>query len=300
MAPDMEEDRSSFLAITHPLEQDLQLPERDRDAAQAIAAGLLDAKAANTHRAYDTAWQGFQAWADASGRQSSLPATPQAVALYLGRLAANGKAMATIEQARAAISHFHAAAGMQKGDNPARHPVVAEAMKGWRNQAPAPRQADALTADALAHVRETARLPRRGRRAHGDAGRGPGPGSRGPGNHRSDGRWRSEGAARPWGDVAFWPDGTARITIQKGKNQPEPATVASPRAPPAPCAKSSPTGADPATPVRRWPTGASCGQGRRPGRRLFRTQRQDRHGAPDGGRESADRSGSAPGAVEAR
>ena len=37
---------------------------------------------------------------------------------------------------------------------------------------------------------------------------------------------RSEAAALAWGDVAFWPDGTARITIQKGKNQPEPSTVA--------------------------------------------------------------------------
>ena len=35
-------------------------------------------------------------------------------------------------------------------------------MKGWRNQAPAPAQADALTADALARIRETARLPPRG------------------------------------------------------------------------------------------------------------------------------------------
>ncbi len=71
--------------------------------------------------------------------------------------------MATIEQARAAISHAHAAAGTAKADNPTRHPVVAEAMKGWHNQAPAPKQANALTADALARIRETARLPRRGR-----------------------------------------------------------------------------------------------------------------------------------------
>ena len=42
----------------------------------------------------------------------------QAVALYLGHLAAEGKSIATIEQARAAISHAHAGAGMQKGDNP--------------------------------------------------------------------------------------------------------------------------------------------------------------------------------------
>ena len=37
---------------------------------------------------------------------------------------------------------------------------------------------------------------------------------------------RPEAAALTWGDVEFWPNGTARITIQKGKNQPEPATVA--------------------------------------------------------------------------
>ena len=64
-------------------------------------------------------------------------ATPQAVALYLGHLAVVGKPMATVQQARSAISHFHAAAGMGKGDNPALHPVVSEAVKGWRNRAPA-------------------------------------------------------------------------------------------------------------------------------------------------------------------
>ena len=88
-----------------------------------------------------------------------MPASPQAVALYLGHLAAEGKSLATTSQARAAISHFHAAAGTAKGDNPARHPVVAEVMKGWRNQAPAPRQADALTAEVLAQIREVLQVP---------------------------------------------------------------------------------------------------------------------------------------------
>ena len=37
---------------------------------------------------------------------------------------------------------------------------------------------------------------------------------------------RSEAAALIWTDVEYYPDGTARITIQKSKNQPEPATVA--------------------------------------------------------------------------
>ena len=96
------------------------------------------------------------------------PRTIQAVALYLGHLAAAGRSMAFIEQARAAISHFHAAAGMQKGDNPAGHPVAAEVVRGWRNRAPAPkhpapRHTDALTSDALALVREVLRLPRRSR-----------------------------------------------------------------------------------------------------------------------------------------
>ena len=87
--------------------------------------------AANTRRVYASAWHEFNVWALANGRQS-LPAEPQAVALYLGRLAADGRAMAIIEQARAAISHAHAAEGTAKGDNPARHPVVAETVKGWR------------------------------------------------------------------------------------------------------------------------------------------------------------------------
>ena len=40
------------------------------------------------------------------------------------------QAMATIEQARAAMSHAQAAVGIAKADNPARHPVVAEVVKG--------------------------------------------------------------------------------------------------------------------------------------------------------------------------
>ena len=138
--------------------------------------------------------------------------------------------MATAEQARAAISHFHAAAGMQKADNPARHPVVAEAVRGWRKPAPAPRQADALTADALARVREVLRLPRRSR-----GGRLESPETA----HRraaldmaiigvlaDGGLRRSEAAALTWRDVEHWSDGTGRLTVRKGKNQTEPQTVA--------------------------------------------------------------------------
>ena len=157
MSSDREEDHRSVLATIGQLRENLLLSARDEEAAQAVAAGLRDAKAANTRRVYAPAWHKFNVWALANDRQS-LPAEPQTVAIYLGRLAADGRAMATIEQARAAISHAHAAGGTAKGDNPARHPVVAETVKGWRNQAPAPKQASALIAEALARIRETAQL----------------------------------------------------------------------------------------------------------------------------------------------
>ena len=229
MAADLEEDRSYFLATTGPVEQDLELSEQDRAAAQAVADGLRDAKAANTRRAYRRGWAAFTAWADAHGYQY-MPAAPQTVALYLGHLAAEGKTIATINQARAAISHAHAREGISQTENPARHPVVAETMKGWRNQAPAPKQVDALTTEALARIRETARLPRcspGGRMESAEAAQARGAidlaivGVMGDGGLR-----REEAAALMWSDIEFWEDGSARITIRRGKNQPEPATVA--------------------------------------------------------------------------
>ena len=218
---------SSFLATTVHLPEDLELSSRDHDAAKAVSDGLRDAKAANTRLVYQTAWHLFCEWTLLTGRQS-MPTEPGTVALYLGHLAAEGMGDATIAQARAAISHAHAAQGILKGDNPARHPAGAKILKGWRNQAPAAKQADALTTDALARIRETARLPRRGR------------GSRTEttamaqarvtvdlaiiGVMADAGLRRSEAAAPTWTDIEFWPEGTARITIRKGKNQP--ATVA--------------------------------------------------------------------------
>ena len=249
---DMEEDHRSVLATIGQLRESLVLSARDEEAAEAVDAGLRDAKAPNTRRVYASAWHEFNVWALANGRQSS-PAEPQTVALYLGRLAADGRAMATIEQARAAISHAHAAEGTAKGDNPARHPVVAEVVKGWRNQAPAPKQASALIAEALARIRETARLPRRGRvgrmettaaalaRAAVDLAI--------IGVMADGGLRRSEAAALAWGDVEFWLDGTARLTVQKGKNQPDPATVAVTETTARALRGIQPDGADPAAPV---------------------------------------------------
>ena len=126
-------------------------------------------------------------------------------------------------------------------------------MKGWRNQAPAPKQADALTTDALARIRETARLPRRGRGSRTETTAMAQ--ARGAidlaivGVMADGGLRRSEAAALTWNDVEFWPDGTARITIQKGKNQPEPATVAVTETTARALRDIQPDGADPAASV---------------------------------------------------
>ena len=237
MSADPEEERRSMLASTAHPQEDLELSANDREAAEAVASGIRDAKADNTRRAYGKGWAAFTAWADAHGYQY-MPAAPQAVALYLGRLAADGKSLATISQARAAISHFHAA-GMRKDDNPARHPVVAEAMKGWRNQAAAPKQADALTAEALARVREVLRLPRRGRGGRMEsaetAQRRAALDLAISGALADGGLRRSEAAALTWSDVELWADGTRAASRSRGartkSNRPR---WQSPRQPPAP------------------------------------------------------------------
>ena len=93
---------------------------------------------------------------------------------------------------------------MQMAGHPARHRVVAETMRGWRNPAPAPKQADALN-----RAREVLRLPRRG----------------------CEGRLESaetahKRAALDLAIIGVLADGTGRPTLQKGNNQVEPQTVA--------------------------------------------------------------------------
>ena len=53
MSADREEDRRSVLATIGQLRESLVLSARDEEAAQAVAAGLRDAKAANTRRVYE-------------------------------------------------------------------------------------------------------------------------------------------------------------------------------------------------------------------------------------------------------
>jgi integrase len=87
-------------------------------AALAIAPDLLDqarafataATSENTRRAYRRQWAAFSSWCAARGF-ASLPAQPAAVAVYASELATLGRKVATIDQAMAAISAAHGAAG---------------------------------------------------------------------------------------------------------------------------------------------------------------------------------------------
>ena len=148
--------------------------------------------------------------------------------------------------------------GLRRADNPARHPVVAEAVKGWRNQAAAPRQAAALTTDCPGPgPGDCLRLPRRGprrkrmesaetltrRRAAVDLASPRRPGGRGAeavgGCRPGLGRRRAGGRTAP-----------ARTHGPEGE---EPSRARrqwrSPRPPPAPCATFSPR--TPQIPPRR-------------------------------------------------
>jgi integrase len=85
------------------------------------------ARAEATKRAYAADWKHFESWCEARG-YTSLPATPDALALYLGALAGRFK-MSTIERRLATIRVAHATAGF---DAPTRHPAVREARAGAR------------------------------------------------------------------------------------------------------------------------------------------------------------------------
>ena len=189
--------------------------------AERIEAAVADVLSANTRRAYATAWRAWSAWC-ASERIEPLPAQPVHVAAYLAERAEDGVGISTLRTAVAAIAHEHASRG---APSPAIHPGVRRVLRGLsRRQAwdgHTPRQAAALTAEALAAIRATAHRPRTG------------PGGRTESAEQARRRGdmdvaivtvmrdallrRSEAAALTWADVERYPDGTGRLTVRRSK-----------------------------------------------------------------------------------
>ncbi len=127
---------------------------QERQLHEQARAFLRASKAESTLRAYRSDWKHFASWCDGRGT-SSLPASPETVALYLVALAATHRP-ATITRRLTSIAKVHAAAGEP---NPAttQHIVVAETLQGIRRTlgTAQPGKTPLLTADVvkvLAHV----------------------------------------------------------------------------------------------------------------------------------------------------
>lgn len=86
---------------------DLEVSEATAELAR---AGISD----NTRRAYRRWWERFTKWCVAHGR-TPLPATPQTFAEFVGQLAREDQAAASIKQAMSAVRTAHRKAGYPKG-----------------------------------------------------------------------------------------------------------------------------------------------------------------------------------------
>ena len=164
----------------------------------------LAARARNTQRAYLGHWTRFHSWAQEQGLD--LPGGLEAALCdYLVRLAEDGKRMATIRQARAAIIRGAELAGWPKSGGSG----VAEMMRGLGRILRGPqRQAAPLHAEALAAIRATAFTRRRTRDGHTETA-------------EYARRRVSEAAGLRWGDVELAGDGSGRIRIPESKTDQE-------------------------------------------------------------------------------
>ena len=196
----------------------------------AIAAAVERSRRPATRQAYAGAWSRFREWAGAEGLQT-LPAEPVTVAAYLTRRAANGLSMASLAMDRKAISHYHRRAGFP---TPTATEGVRRTFAGLTNQAVEegrnePRQARGLTAEALAAIRRTARLPRSGptgRTESAATARRRGEMDIAIASVMRDAMLRrSEAAELRWGWVTFQVDGSARVTVLSSKTSAVPTVL---------------------------------------------------------------------------
>ncbi|MDE0142855.1 MAG: tyrosine-type recombinase/integrase [Caldilineaceae bacterium] len=193
------------------------------DATRFEAA--LEALAPNTRRAYGSALAAWERWAALQG-VDALAASPFVLRVYLQERAHEGAGISSLRLTVAALRKVQALAGVE----PTAHDqVVTDTISGLARQAHAPRQAYALTAEALAVIAATACQPR--------VGRGGKLESTEQARRRglvdialcrvlSDaGLRRSEAAALSWDDFARWDDGSGRLTVGRSKTDAEARTV---------------------------------------------------------------------------
>jgi integrase len=95
---------------------------------EAARAYVEASRSERTRALYAAQWQGFEAWCDAQGL-CALPAAPGTLALFLTARAQEGRKVATLAVALAAISQRHQVAGHE---SPRSSAIVREAFKGIR------------------------------------------------------------------------------------------------------------------------------------------------------------------------
>ena len=263
-----------------------------REHAERIEAAAAEVLSVNTRRAYATAWRAWSAWC-ASEDVEPLTAQPLHVAAYLAERAEAGAGISTLRTAVAAIAHEHASRG---ATSPAIHPGVRRVLRGLaRRQASTgrtPRQAAALTGEALAAIRATAHRPRTGpggRPESADRARRRGDMDIAIASVMRDALLRrSEAAALTWADLERRPDGTGRLTVRRSKGDQagegaelflgRDAMAALDRIRPEPAALAAPVfgGLDGRCHRRPYPQGCP---GRRPRGPLFGALPPHRHGS---------------------
>ena len=179
------------------------------------------ARARNTQRAYLGHWNRFRGWAREQGLD--LPEGLETVLCgYLVHLAEEGRRMATIRQARAAIVK---GAQLRKWPRPGGSDV-AETMLGLGRMLKGPqKQAAPLSAEAVSAIRVTAATPRRTRGGHTETAeyaQRRGLVDVALSSVMRDGLLRvSEAAALLWGDVELVADGSGRLRIPESKTDQE-------------------------------------------------------------------------------
>ncbi len=185
----------------------------------------LEALAPSTRRTYGSALTAWGRWAARQGVHA-LTAPPFALRAYLQERASDGVGISSLRLTVAALRKVQALVGVEPTAN---DQVVTDTISGLARQASAPRQAHALTAEALAVVTATACQPRVGRGGKLELPRQ----ARRRGlvdialcRVLSDaGLRRSEAAALTWDDVVRWEDGSGRLTVGRSKTEAEARTV---------------------------------------------------------------------------
>jgi integrase len=125
----------------------------DRLAGTDSGRGVRDAVAARTWRLYRSDLADLDQWS--AGHGHSDPLSVSTLMAYFQALVDSGASYATVSRRRSAIAkliELEAAAGIDPGEDPTRHPALVDLLRDLRKQAGAPSAAEPLTGARLVRV----------------------------------------------------------------------------------------------------------------------------------------------------